>query len=125
MVLRVTNVQVQVLVCDDNTDCTSFIEVANLIVNENLVGKGLSSERLTVIELYLAAHFYVTSVERGGLTQRAIDGAKEIYTSFAVKPAQTYGYAATRFGVQAVVLDTSGTLSKTAANPVKAEFKVL
>jgi len=98
-----------------------FVDIADLIITEDLSTSGLSSARLTQIELYLAAHFAVVTYERGGLTSQKLGEGEERYNA----PKATDGLSATRFGQQAVMLDTSGTLSKMASKPVKAQFRVV
>lgn len=101
-------------------DVSVFIDTARLLVQEQLVGKGLSDSRLRQLELYLAAHFTAISVERGALT-----------SDQALEARQTYGgdfgpgLTLTRFGQQALVLDTSGTLNEVAKPKRTAQFRVV
>lgn len=118
----VTNAEVQALVQDDVTDCDQFIETADLIITEDLSGSGLSADRLKQIELYLAAHFYTISLEKGGLLKYKVGESAEEYQGVN---RGSQGLASTRFGTQAAILDTSGTLSSMAANPVRAQFRVV
>ena len=62
---RVDNNQVQNIVGDTEVvDFTEQIDVANVVVDDNLVGRGLSDNLLEKIELYLAAH-YVAMTDPG------------------------------------------------------------
>lgn len=79
------------------------------MVDENLVGKGLSEVTLTHIELYLAAHFALLSLENGPLAKKMVGEANEGYHNVYGK-----GLLATRFGQQAILFDTTGTLSEIA-----------
>jgi len=100
-----------------------FMSDADLIVEEQLEGKGMSVGRLESIARYLTAHFITVLVERGGLTSQEVDNARETYGS----PKDGAGLAMTRFGQQAIVLDSSGTL-KAMAMPnrkLNAQFRVL
>jgi hypothetical protein len=122
---RVTEQQVRDnlgLVAAETADLTIFIDNATMIVDEELVGKGLSDNRLMFIELHLASHYAVLSLEKGGLTRQKIDEAEEGYRQdFTSKP----NLSMTRYGQQALALDTSGTLSKMDAPAGKAEFRVV
>ena len=124
---RITAVELeQILSVDvDNTDLLPFIEVANLLVNEELASSGLSEDRKTQIELYLAAHFAVITLEKGGLTSKKIGDAEETYQAFNARNISVVGLSATRFGQQAILLDSSGKLGALSSKPVKAQFKVI
>lgn len=122
MTARVTNEEIQALVDDSNTNCTQFIVTANILVNEILTSKGLSADRLKIIESYLAAHFYVITSEKGGMVRKKMGDAEERYQDM---PSSAFGLASTRFGTQAAVLDTSGTLGNLTAMAVKARFGVI
>lgn len=102
-----------------------FIDAANLLVNEELSASGLSDDRKKIIELYLAAHFTTITLEKGGLLRKKIGDAEEEYQAFNSRNIQVLGLTATRFGQQALLLDTSGKLGALSAKPVKAQFKVV
>jgi hypothetical protein len=121
MANRVTNTDVQKIFPNDGVDLTSFIDTAHLIVDESLLNAGLSSARLTQIELYLAAHFALVTHERGGLQRQKAGDAEDYYQSSGFKT----GLQATRYGQQATILDTSGTLGALATSAVKAQFRVV
>lgn len=119
----VTNEEVQSLLGESGVDMTPFITTAHLIVSEELANNTvLSDARKKQIELFLAAHFYVVIQERGGITREVIGDAEERYR---LQSDTLTGLATTRFGEQALALDTSGSLAKMAANPVKATFRVV
>lgn len=101
----------------------SFITTAQLICDEDLFGKGLSAARLFQICLYLAAHFAVMLVERGGLTVSRIRDTEDNYVATPYFGKQ--GFNMTRYGQQAIVLDTSGTLRAMALDKLKAKFRVV
>ncbi len=104
----------------------AFIADADLIVTESLGGKGLSSARLATIEKYIACHLIVQLSERGGLTSSQNGESKDTYTPLsAMGNAKINGFALTRYGQQAMILDTTGTL-KEMSNPMKkAQFRVI
>lgn len=106
----------------DTTDVTVFIQTANLVVSEELVGKGLSDARLKQIELYLAAHYGCLAGEKGGITREKV-GESEIGYRQDFKSSPNLSM--TRYGQQALALDTSGSLAKMDAPKGKAEFRVV
>lgn len=100
---------------------TDFIPIANAMVNDHLVGKGISTIILAKIELFLAAHFVALMEELGGLT-------RDSYGDSAQSMSDAYrdgGLNLTRYGQQALVLDTTGTLRTVYAPKQKAEFRVI
>jgi len=99
-----------------------FIDSAHILVDEELLSAGLSAARLKLIELYLAAHLAVVTLERGGLVKQRIGDAEEIYQ---VPGFNTIGLVTTRFGQQVVILDTSGKMAALSQKPVKAVFRVI
>lgn len=109
MAARVTELEVRALLAPyaDDVSCTIFIRQATMLVDEELVGKGLSDERLWAVELNLAAHFLTLTVERGGFRAAEIGEAREEYTNSVNQEK----FSSTRFGQAAVSLDTSGTLN--------------
>lgn len=104
------------------TAITAAISVAATLVNENITT--LSEATLRSIELFLAAHFATLSWEKGPLASVRIGEAQERYHDI-----YKGGLAATRFGQQAILLDTTGKLgemSKSADSPMRrAEFSVV
>lgn len=92
---------------DTNSSTAIYLQASVLVITEDLAGKGLSDSRLTLIAKYVAAHYAVVSEELGGLTSQATNNTKDTYQSVKGGP----GYNATRFGQQAIQLDTSGTLA--------------
>lgn len=98
----------------------TFLDSANLIVTEDLASSGFSAARLKQIELYLAAHFLTVSVERGGLKAYKIGDTTETYQTQAGE-----GFATTRYGQQALALDTSGILLGMSTNKPRALFRIV
>lgn len=112
MANRVTATEVRSIanIEDSSYDVTLFIEQANLLVEEELLATGLSEQRLRVIELNLAAHFAILSYEHGGLLSQEVGESKETYKGANADINQRF--STTRFGQQALALDTSGTLQR-------------
>jgi hypothetical protein len=91
-------------------DASQAIAIASLIVDENLVsGVTLTDATRKQIELLLSCHFMAVSKEKGPLAAESIggnSGASERYHNIYAA-----GLRSTKFGVQAILLDTSGTLA--------------
>lgn len=101
----------------NNPSIAAFIATANLLVEEDLVGKGLSEARLKEIEKYLSAHF--ATVTSGEFKWRKVGDATDEF----VKATMIAGLKGTTFGQQAVSLDTSGTLLST--DKIESSFEML
>jgi len=110
---RVTDDEVHGIMIDldDTVDTTPFIETANLVITEKLVGKGLTDAMLIKIELWLSAHFATLDVEKGGLRSSKLGEADESY----VWTRGGSGFGTTRYGLTAIALDTSGILQTLSA----------
>ncbi len=105
----------------DDVVTTNFIDTANLFVTTHLVpAAGHADPMLQKIELYLAAHFVALTEEQGGITRSKLGDADESF-------ANVYegGLKSTRFGLQALALDSSGILNAVANTMLKAEFRVV
>lgn len=95
-------------------DMAPFIEVANELVTECCGELGYTENRLTLIEDWLAAHFYA---QRDPRVQS--EGIGSLNSTFEGRT--DLGLNNTRFGQQALRLDTKGglaTLEDVAKNPV-------
>lgn len=105
---------------------TPFIDMAHLIVEEDVkpAAPTMSEARLTMIEKLLSAHFVAVTEERGGLTSSEQGESRESYAGLL-----TYGtgLTLTRFGQQAIVMDSSGKLAEmaNAKGTKKAQFRVV
>lgn len=115
----VTDAEVKVVI-PTTRDTTSFIETADLIVSENLADKGLSSNRLKQIELYLAAHFVALVEESGNIIKARIGEATEEYNN-----KTGMSFEMTRYGQQAIALDTTGTLKAASRVGQNAQFRIV
>jgi hypothetical protein len=90
----------------DDNEIDSFITTANLQVDDTLSNSGLSSEKLTEIEKYLAAHFIVTTRERQA-SREEVDNARIDYAGNYGKYLEMSSY-----GQQVIMLDTTGKLAE-------------
>ncbi len=123
MAIRTTVRDVRELVpngAEDNVILNNYIVTANAIVDTYLLTAGLSAAILIEIEKYLAAHFTAIFEEKGGLVKVEIDDATDEYADI-----YSAGYNSTRFGQQAIVLDSSGTLANLGTGKLKALFRVV
>ena len=103
---RVTQAEVEVLLPTDITDISAYITAANLLVTDLLDGKGLTDARLKEIERWLSAHFLAMREEGGGIEKHKIGDTEAEWATLGKSLEMT------RFGAQAIVLDTTGILSK-------------
>lgn len=102
------------------TDASGAVKVANVIVQEYLLDSGQSEALLTQIELYLASHFLTLSNEKGPLSSEKIGEAEDRYHNI-----YDAGFNATRFGQQAIMLDSSGVLEGMASAAIKPALTAL
>lgn len=102
-----------------DTQLTAFMNDANLFVTEELVGLGMSNDRLEAIEKYLACHF--ASLRDVRTSQENI--ASE--WSFTVQGKTGMHLDATFYGQQAKLLDSTGTLDKLGENLKKVRLTIL
>lgn len=82
----------------------AFIDTATLVVDANLLDKGLSTDLLTQIETWLAAHLL-------SMRDQRTSGRKIGDVSFTYQGQTGLGLDATLYGQQVKLLDTSGTLA--------------
>lgn len=84
-----------------------FIETANSLVTELCTSGSLSDERLELIERWLSAHFYSLQVDARLTLSETVGPLTETFFG-------KVGYALnqTPYGQQAMLLDTTGGLSR-------------
>ncbi len=84
----------------------SFIKTANLVVTNNLTGKGINSSTLSDIERWLSAHFCCS---RDPVTmEEKIGDATDKYE----RARAGEGFKGTSYGRNAILLDYTGTLEQ-------------
>lgn len=123
MALRATVQQVRELIelnAEDSAIRNNYLVTANAYVDQYLLDLSLSSTMLTQIELYLAAHFAALVEEKGGLVQESMGAS-----AGSVSDHYSAGLGATRFGQQAMILDSTGTLAGLGAARIKAVFRIV
>lgn len=85
-------------------DLTPFIDTANLLVTDVCGGYEYSDAKLEMIERWLSAHFYAVFDPR--MTAEAAGSVRAAYESKV-----GLNLAVTRYGQQAMLLDTEGGLA--------------
>ncbi len=120
--MSITDANVKAII-DTARDTTPFINTATIIADTLLSGKGLNSDLYDQIILYLTAHFVCITEESGGLKRSKLGDSDESYNIPSEKDS---GFAFTRYGQQAMILDTTGTLAANSANKgLKAQIEVI
>lgn len=114
---RTTEAAVKALVdVESGKDLTPFITVANELVTECCVGGDHSDTRLELIERWLAAHFYAVydsqaQSEQAGAVRVAFEGRADMFLE------------RTKYGQQALILDTEGSLAALNSRVKKGKVK--
>ena len=116
---RTSDIEVAQLL-DTEKDLGWAVEVATEIVDEHLVGSGLSDNLLRRIEMFIAAHLGEMAETNGAITRESLGAASASYANIYGE-----GFRATRWGQQALALDYTGTLVNM-LNPMnKAELRLI
>ena len=109
MTARVTATEVRTITGEPVSTAVDLpMLIATTLVDDNLASSGQSVAALKNIELMLAAHFTLLTVENGPLAKKTIGGD----TSEGYHQVYKGGLLSTRFGQQAVAMDTSGVLAE-------------
>ena len=123
MVARVIAAEVKEIIDTNKSDQVvddNFIATATFVVDDALLNSSFNDDKLKQIELYLAAHFVCIAEEKGGIIlDKYGDATQEMQEIYSA------GIMSTRFGQQALMLDTSGILAARGTNKLRAEFRVL
>ena len=118
MTVRVSEDEVREIIEVDPELCLSpFITVASLMVDAYLEPEGLTAALLKEIERWLAAHFVAVRDPRE--VSKTIDTASATFEEMKMGE----GLKGTRYGQQALMLDTTGKLVN--LNKAKASFKTV
>lgn len=107
--MSVTVAELKALTGSEKPDgeLTLFVNQAALVVSSFLSGTTLDASILASVELYMAGHFYVLSVEGGGITYTRAGQSEHRFKTYGY---DAHGFMSTRFGQMACTLDTTGTL---------------
>jgi hypothetical protein len=98
---------------------------ASLIVDEVLADCGMTPGRLALIEKYLAAHFHVMATENGGIIREKVGESEVSYVGANSRAGSSEGLKASRFGQQAIALDTCGKLLAMSSPKKTAQLRVV
>ena len=103
---RVTDAEVEEIIeYDSSISLTPFINIANQLVTELCADSDYSDDRLLEIERWLSAHFYTVRDQRA-----ASEKAGSVAISYQYKIGMLLQN--TRYGQQALILDTAGNLAQ-------------
>ena len=115
MALRTNPEEVKTLLQDDEAVIPLYmIEIASNMVDRLLVGSGLDDKTLRFIEGFLTCHVYAHGTP--DVVRETYAGATFEYPRSA--SVFDKGYAATKWGQQAMALDTTGTLKRANKTPI-------
>lgn len=89
---------------DATISLTPFITIANELVTELCIDSGYTDTRLTLIETWLAAHFYL-------LRDQAVASEKAGSVGVSYQYKIGLNLAQTKHGQTAMMLDTAGNLA--------------
>lgn len=104
---RTTDDEVQeIITLNVLTDTTPFITTANLLVTTHLGSSGLSSDLLTQIEKYLAAHLVALHPDERQLKSQKLGDATDTYAGEFGKNLDF-----TQYGQMVKMLDSTGKLA--------------
>lgn len=90
---------------ESGDDLTPYIDTASALVTERCTASGYSTQRLELIERWLAAHYY--AINRRRTAQEGVSGANEQFDPIKVD----LFFDNTVYGQTAVALDTAGNLA--------------
>lgn len=114
---RTTDEEVQKIISlNVLTDTTPFITTANLIVTQHLSTSGISSDILTEIEKYLAAHLVALHPDERQLKSQKIGDAMDTYAGDFGKLLDF-----TQYGQVVKMLDYTGTLAGVGGESVEID----
>ena len=104
MAIRTTAEEVEAIIAvESDIDLTPFITAASALVDDIATASGHDDTRLTLIETWLAAHFYTVYDPRP-----TEEKAGSIWQMYQSKVA--LGLSTSHYGQQAMILDSSGLL---------------
>jgi hypothetical protein len=121
MATRVSEDDLRALIDESaTTSVQSFLDDAELLVDETLDASLFTPGRLNLIEKYLAAHLWAIAREKGGVTLEKAGDATNMYKKYDGE-----GLSSTRFGQQVLAWDTTGQLNIVLSYAKKAQLRVV
>lgn len=119
MAVRVTATEVrEIIEIDPDLDIDSFILAANLMVTAICTDSSLLDTQLKEIERWLSAHLIAIREPRA-MSRKAGPFSESYATKLAL------GLKVTRYGQQALIMDTSGALEAASEHRDDAEIKYM
>jgi len=116
MAARVTSAEVLQIMNTSLTTVNAFITVADLVIDDKLVGKGQSDALLKEISRWLSAHFASIKAPQQGKEKIGSSSQESVIGQLGK------GLEYTPYGQQVLLLDTTGTLAN--IGKMKVTFKV-
>lgn len=118
MANRVSGTEVKTIITTIKTaaEVENFITPANLLISDVLSGSGFGTTRLAEIEKWLSAHFVAIDDGSARVAEKEIGEAKDKYEG-----KTDMGLKFTRYGQQAMMLDTTGALANLGKRAAKVE----
>jgi hypothetical protein len=109
MAIRTTEEAVGgIIELDEDIDLTPFIETANNIIDRVCLQSGYDDSTLELIERWLSAHFY--SIRDPRTISESVKGISERFEDGIGGSSRSSGFSLTRYGRQAMLIDTDGNL---------------
>ena len=115
---RVVQADVREVITSDKLDIQPFITAANLLITDLLGSSGLATAQLKEIERWLSAHF----LSMAGSDSDAGEVTSEEIGETKVEYATGQSLSSSRYGKQAILLDTTGKLARLGKGT--AQFRV-
>ena len=103
----------------DEGNITTYLNVANNFVTQNLGSSGLDTATLADIEAFITAHFIAMTKERQALTEKIGD----VWITYQGEFGKFLQM--TTYGQTALMLDTTGTLAKVSSGTKRATIKAI
>ncbi len=103
----------------DVGNITTYLNIANNYVTQNLGSSGLDTATLADIEAFITAHFIAMTKERQGMKEKIGDVSVEYQGEFGKFLEMT------TYGQSALLLDSTGILSSVSSGTKKASIKAI
>lgn len=117
---QVTHDELKAIIDTDADDNSLDAAIATAIVTASSLEDKLTKVRLFEVIRWLSAHFLAMKEERGALRQSETGSSEERYGG-----TMTQGLNLTRYGQQAILIDTTGILAAMALPKPKARLTVV
>lgn len=95
-----------------DAELTPFRDIGIAYTDALLTNTTLTDAMKNNVALYVSSHFFVVSVERGGIQSMHVGQSEDVYVNTIDR--SKVGLMSTRFGQMACMIDITGTLSREA-----------